>query len=130
MSMTIGELIDALKGVENQTAIVEFDFAGTEPTEVDSWRGVYAEPALGWRATGYSAPDQTMHHASMIVAQLIANLEGCIGKVFTGWKGGDYTYGSGDTLHIDNPGDCSNTELVRVEDRGYTVILHTERNDF
>lgn len=127
--MTIGELIDALKGVEDQTVSVEFDFAGTEPTEVDSWRGIYAEPALGWRATGYSSPDQTRHHAEMTVALLIANLEGCIGKTFSGWKGGDYTYDLSDTLHIDNPGDYSHTELVRVEDRGYVVILHTESID-
>lgn len=122
--MKIGELIQRLKMAEKQDAEVWFDFAGCVPTTVDSWRGIYAEPALGWKPTGYSVTPHD-HGNSITVAMLIAELEGCIGREYTGWKGGEYTYTKGDTLHIDNPGDCTHTELSRVEDLGYAVILHT-----
>lgn len=124
MSMTIGELISNLKMVKKQDSPIYFDFCGCEPTTVGSWRGIYAEPALGWCATGYSAnPHQ--HKEGMTVSALIVELEASLGREYTGWKGGDYTYHKGDTLHIDNPGDCTHTELVHVDDDGYSVVLRT-----
>jgi hypothetical protein len=45
--MTIGDVLNSLKHAKPDIA-VRFDFGGVSPTKIDSWRGVYAEPALGF----------------------------------------------------------------------------------
>ena len=120
--MTIKELLYDLRKLKPETEVY-FDFAGTTPTTVASWRGVYAEPALGWVATGHSGNGK-----ATTVSDLIIELETAIdGRDYTGWKGGEYSYSENNVLHIDNPGGCTNTELVRVEDNDWCVILHTRK---
>jgi len=116
MSMTIGEVIDALEAA-NPESSVHFAFGHTTPTTVGSWRGIYADAALGWQEDG-----------GITVAELLKNLKESIdGEVFHGWKGGKYTYNRDTTLHIDNPGDCSNTEIYRIERFPSSVVIHTHR---
>lgn len=105
---------------------VYFAFAHCIPTDVDSWRGVYAEPALGWKPSGYSGHVEKYP----LVADVIKELEGAInGRSFDGWKGGYFTYTGDETLHIDNSGDCTNTEIERIEIGPYCVIIHTTTED-
>lgn len=114
--MTIGELIDALK-IVSPDARVLFDFCACRPTVVRSWRGVYAEAALGWSST---EPAPT-------VAELTQRLEQATdGRVFSGWKGGDYRYTRSTTLHVDNQGECTDTEIRAVLDEREFVYLLTE----
>lgn len=120
--MTIDDLLYDLRKAKTD-AVVMFDFCNCAPTTVGSWRGIYAEPALGWIATGYSGNGK-----QPTVADLIAELERAIdGREYTGWKGGEFSYNGRDTLHIDNAGDWTNTELVRVENDDWRVLLHTRR---
>lgn len=122
MSMTVGEVIEALSKA-NPDVQVRFAFGGVVPTRVDSWRGVYAEPALGFKYEGRNTDGPT-------AAALLAELRKAIsGEVYSGWKGGEYTYRAKDTLHIDNPGAWTQTELTRVEVDEYTVLLHTAREE-
>jgi hypothetical protein len=115
--MTIGEVLDALENADPNGSVY-FDFGGFVPEKVDSWRGIYSEPALGYT--------RDYKDAINIVQGLINELENAIdGRKYTGWKGGDYTYTRDSPLHIDNPGDCSSTEIVRVEDCGWRVVIHT-----
>jgi len=121
--MTIEEVLFEL-GKASPTAYCHFDFCGAVPTEVASWRGIYAEPALGWASAGRSGNGQ-----SIIVSELIDRIKTAIdGRTFNGWKGGHYSYTAKDTLHVDNPGEWTSTELHRVEiEDEYRVTLHTKR---
>jgi hypothetical protein len=123
MSLTIGEVIDALERADPGVRVV-FDFGGIVPTTVASWRGIYAEAALGFEGGDY------ISNADPKVADLLAHLRESIdGRTFGGWKGGDYRYDRDTTLHIDNRGCCTNTELTRVEVGEFEVMLHTEHDE-
>ena len=93
------------------------------PTTVDSWRGVYAEPALGWSPAGYTKHVDTYP----TVASLIAELEQAIsGRIYTGWKGGEFTYDGTETLHVDNPGDYTMMSITGVDVKDYEVVICVE----
>ena len=123
--MTINELLTLLRPAK-QDIRVYFSFCRCVPTVVASWRGIYDEPALGWEPAGYSG------HVSEYptVASLIKEFENAIGgRTYSGWKGGDYSYTGDEPLHIDNPGDYTQTEIQRVEIKEWEVIIHTERRE-
>lgn len=119
--MNIGTIKKYL-AVADKSVTVYFDFCGCMPTEIASWRGTYDEPAIGWCATGDGkAPT---------VKEFIAELEvATSGKVYTGWKGGNFTYTESSTLHVDNRGESTNTEIIAVEVGEYDVIIHTRKQE-
>ena len=118
--MTVGEVLDAL-ATADVGAPVYFDFGGCVPTTVHSWRGSYDEPALGW---------EPPNGVDMTVIELIVELEKCTdGHEYTGYKGGEYAYNRHNTLHIDNYGRYTNTELVTVEVNSWCVYLITQKED-
>jgi hypothetical protein len=121
-SMTINKLISLLKGAK-QDIHVYFSFCSCIPTEIASWRGIYAEPALGWSPSGYYGEYPT-------VESLIKELESAIThKGYCGWKGGDFYYNGDEPLHIDNEGECTYTEISDVEIKEWEVIIHTINNN-
>ena len=107
---TIGELISMLEAFENQDAIVYFDFCRCFPTIVDSWRGVYAEAALGWEAEG------ELNATPKKAKELVDNLRMAASKkiTFFGYKGGEYVYDMDTEIHIDNYGSCTHTEIKDI----------------
>ena len=120
--MTIGEVIDALERAKPDATVV-FSFCGVAPSTVHSWRGIYAEAALGfeYEERGQQAPT---------VADLLVELRTAIeGRTFHGWKGGEYKYDRSTPLHIDNSGCWTSTELFRIQASDYQVILHTAKED-
>ena len=124
--MTIGEILKELRRCK-RTANVYFDFCGCAPTDVDSYRGRFDFPAIGWMATGYSGSVSSDSYPT--VESLMKQLEGAIQpyRIYCGWKGGEYAYSEDSTLYVDNRGDANQTVIVRVEDRDYEVILHTKK---
>jgi hypothetical protein len=94
---------------------VRYDWCYARPTTIASWRGVYSLPALGWSDT---APIPT-------VAELLTELRRGLSDTFSGWKGGDYTYGHGDELRVDNPGEAGDTGIAGVLVRDHDVIIQT-----
>lgn len=119
--MTIDELISLLKTAKPDVRVY-FSFCKCIPDGIGSWRGSYDEPALGWAPSGYSGEVDSYP----TVKSLIEDLEDAInGVAFSGWKGGEYCYHGHETLHIDNDGDCTNTEISRVEIKDWEVIIHT-----
>lgn len=121
--ITIGELLEKLYAVQDREAEVIYDFCNLMPTKVESWRAVYAEPALGWKPRSYK-------YNNVTVAMLIEELEkGIDGRVYFGWKGGEYRYTKDSLLHVDNSGEWSDTALTGLIDCGYQVILTTKRED-
>jgi len=109
-------LIDKLKSCK-QDAPVRWDFGGLGVTHPDSWRGVYAELALGW-TDSHSERFKT-------VGELTKALEKCIGQTFDGYKGGDFEMDMHTRVHCDNYGHCTNTSVVGVLDEDYVVTLET-----
>ena len=119
--MKIGQIKSQLKNA-NQDINVYFDFCRCVPTFVRSWRGIYAEPALGWEAERYGGDT-----VNKTVAQVLEELEKATdGRKYTGWKGGGFSYNDNDILHVDNAGECTNTEIVFIEINEFYVILHTK----
>jgi hypothetical protein len=117
---TIGQLIDVLQKQDPEVEVY-FDFCNTFPGSVDSWRGIYEEAALSWG-------DSDSRENPPTVAELLFELERSInGEKFTGWKGGYFFYNEDTPLHIDNPGECTNTEIVDIVCDEYYIIIHTEK---
>jgi len=124
---TVNEVLAALRQAKPDGRVY-FSFGRCIPTTVDSWRGVYAEPALGWKPAGYSGHVEQGDYPTAAV--LIERLERAIsGDTFTGWKGGEFTYVGDERLHVDNPGDCTHTEIVTIEINEYETVLHTATED-
>jgi hypothetical protein len=121
--LSLGELI-ALLSAADQTKPVVFDFPSTAPTRVDSSRGWYDHPALGWGATGYSG-----QHQEPSVAAVVEELRTALRGSYEGWKGGTYRYRENSPLWVDNRGDWSATYITGINTDGYAVVLLTERRD-
>lgn len=119
------ENIKRYLAIADEKLPVYFDFCNCAPTTVASWRGVYAEPAIGWCVTGYGGNGK-----APTVKELLDEL--CLatsGKMYSGWKGGDFTYNDKDTLHVDNQGECTDTEIISVEVCSSRITLHTRNQE-
>lgn len=112
--LTLGELITKLKTFD-ESSLVEFDFCRFVPTDIDSYRGHYEDLAIGFKQFG---PD-------INVKNLIEMLEKCIGEIFHGYKGGEFTMGSGTDLWVANDGDTTNTFIADAEELDDVVYLVT-----
>lgn len=119
---TLGDLISRLENVEDQDKMVFFDFCGCIPTVINSSRGFYRDPALGWSGTGYSSAGSAYSNSS--VSALVERLKWSLGRTYTGWKGGEYTYDTNSRLWVDNPGDWNSTYITEVSE-SYVVVLRT-----
>ena len=116
MTMTIGEVLDKL-AKQNPKAEVYFDFCAFIPTEVFSWRGIYAEAAIGYRKEG----------PRVLVPQLIQAINKAIdGRTYGGWKGGEYRYSRDTPLHVDASGESTDTDIVDITGNDAYVVLHTK----
>lgn len=127
--LTLGQIIEKLEkieptyGEEKKPKEVDYDFGTAVPTTLDSWRGSYAELALGYRLSGYdNGPD---HFANKTVESLLSELKSAIGKTFEGWKGGDFVMSNDTPVWVANPGNSGNTGIIDVIDNGYRVIIMT-----
>lgn len=115
--MKLQQLIDRLEQCK-QDAYVNWDFGHAKITKALSWRGIYAELALGW------SDDEGFAN----VGELVAHLKSCIGKQFTGYKGGEYVMTPFTEVHCDNYGRCSETNITGVIDNENFVYLETRSN--
>jgi hypothetical protein len=112
--LTLGQLIDALEK-RDQSEHVRFDFCGTFPGRIDSYRGYYEDLALGWLDYDYEKQPPT-------VAQLIESLKECVGRVFTGYKGGDYEMDRDTAMWVANYGRSDGTCITGVTGEYGTII--------
>ena len=92
--LLLGEIILLLERAPKDAAII-FD-TGEFPGRFRSWRGRYNELALSFDGDG-----------SATVGDLLAEATAAVGKIFQGYKGGDYTMGRGTPLWMANYGDTS-----------------------
>lgn len=114
--MKIGKIKQKLNDVDGDISI-EFDFCRFAPTTINSYRGYYNQPAIGWgdRCNGK-------------VKDFLDQLNECTsGKVYQGYKGGDYTYDDDDELYVANWGHSHDVIISHISISDYEVILHTEK---
>lgn len=113
--ISIRDLLALLRN-EKQDTQVYLDTPGRpRPTTVQSWRGVYARPALGYS----SRPE-----VNPTVADLIKELElATNGQLYEGWKGGEYSYDKNMLLHIANPGTSEDYVITGIRSNGWSVHL-------
>lgn len=123
--MNIGDIKNRLK-LANNSLPVYFDFCECVPTTIDSWRGNYEEPAIGWAASGYSGKGEAPTAQQFLDELKLATS----GISYQGWHGGEYVYTDEAQLYVDNPGDCTRTKIIAIEILNDRVILHTDCNRF
>lgn len=123
--LSLGEIIAKLEAIQesekerDEEPWVRFDFGSLVPTKLDSWRGVYAELAIGY--------EDVKNWPSL--SSILAEFKSAEGKTFTGYKGGDFKMGRGTPVWVANYGDSGNTAIVSVENGGYEVIFVTKLID-
>jgi len=123
--MTLGALRDALARCHPDADLCVKPLRGLYYAGIASWRGIYAEPAIGYSTEGYADNECAVRRT---VAYAIADIDATLaGRVHHGWKGGEFRYRRGETAHVDNPGQCGDAVVVDVE-RGdeYTAWLVVE----
>lgn len=116
--LRLGDIIEALEQAPPDAAVV-FDFCGFTPDGIDSWRGVYSDLAIGCGE----------RHRHVPVRDFLNVLRDADGKVFTGYKGGDYRMGLETPVWVSNYGDADSTAVVRVTHNRYQAVLHTAMID-
>lgn len=123
--LTLGELILKLEPIvknqkEGEEATIRYDFEYLFPTSIGSWRGSYDELALNFETQG----------EEMKVSEFLKMLKECVGKTFTGYKGGDFTMHKGTPIWVANYSHSGNTAVIDVVDNGYKILLITGYREF
>ena len=157
--LTMGELILKLESVKDTSLPVRFDDEKLKPTGLGSWRGSYKELAINYEGAqscldqpgpdckmdeyGHDykcecGRDEKAHSTSLPENPSAQNLLNVLnlakGKVFEGYKGGDFTMGKTTPVWVANYGESSgfkregdkyNQAVVDVEETDKGVILKT-----
>lgn len=119
--VTLGELRDALARA-TPTAEVRLDVLGLYAHGLHSWRGSYDEPAIGWSVERF---DRQGRPIDVTAGALCLQIDEALGgKVFHGYKGGEYRYRRSSPVNIDNWGEYTCTRLVNVTVEETRVVLH------
>lgn len=104
--MTIEELYDKIKSWPE-------DIMNFRITDIFSWRGVYAEPACSLACIPTLKRDN-LHMLNRL-----------INETFDGWKGGEYTYCSVDTINFEcGEGSYSDGDyIIRFLAKNHSPII-------
>lgn len=108
--LTLGDIITKLELLSPDTPIL-FDF-GPSPTKLDSWRGSYAELALGFTDT---TPNT--------VGNLLTECLSAVNRTFLGYKGGEYTMDRQTSVWVANYGEVGCSVGVRNIVRDTTTVI-------
>ena len=115
--LTLRELIDALEAADPDGLVYcsHFDGRGATvfPTDPHSYRGYYSDLCLNPTSK------------SVTVEQLLPVMKACVGKTFTGWKGGDFVMEDCTPLWIAPEGETG-LAIVGVQETKIGVELQTK----
>ena len=117
--LTLGGLIDGLKRLP-QDQPVYYDFARFVPTSLESYRGYYEDLALGYRER--DARDAR-------TGNLCTACMDAVGRLYTGYKGGNYRMVRDTPIWVANRGEAVGTYLVGVRTNDYATILLTATDE-
>ena len=104
--MTLGKLIDALEAMPDDTSVANL-------REPDSYRGYYSDLYF------------ERHDGTRPASELLAECKAAMGKVFTGYKGGDFMMGAITPLWIATYG-CCGSKLMAVRAGGEVETAEDE----
>lgn len=118
--LSLGQLIGLLERrhplhEDNKPQMVRFDFGDFVPSKLLSYRGYYEQLALGFR-----------EYAEVTVTELLSELHGAVGKVFEGYKGGNYRMERSTPVWCSQWGHAANCAIVGLADCSYITVLRTE----
>lgn len=116
--LTIEKLVERLRQFDRESP-VRFD-AGFVPGRFDSYRGDYAQVALG-------NENPELHSCS--VGELILKCQGVVGSKFEGYKGGIYTMSSQTSVYAANWGFCGPAIVAVRRGEKDEAILVTQEID-
>lgn len=116
-TLSLGELIALLKTREPGQE-VRFDFCGTQPVSVASYRGFYDHLAVGWSAE---------YSNERTVLWVLNMLDKCIDDTFCGYKGGEYLMTADTPIWVASRGEADSTAIVGLDERcNYMTVIKTE----
>ncbi len=108
--ITLGKLIAALEAVEDQSRPV----CGLGSPE--SYRGYYVDLAFD------------PHEDDRPVSEVLAAARACMGRVFQGYKGGDYLMGESTPVWSATYGSCGD-RLMGLDTSGRVITVETAEED-
>lgn len=112
--MTLGQLIEQLEKMNLESRIICSTDTSMVFTTFDSYRGYYADLALGYIAKDYyeENKDDEIH----TVKDFLEEAKKCLNKTFYGWKGGEFVMGADTPLWVANSGHTSHFIIDRIEE--------------
>lgn len=126
--LTVGELLIKLEAIPNdqkEERQVIFAFEYAFPTGLASWRGNYYELAFTFDFPKYDSEKGSYTQAPTL-SEVISWLKDCIGKQYTGYKGGEFIMEENTPLWVANYGNSGNTGVVDISFDDYEVVLKTD----
>jgi len=123
--MELSEVIRRLTDIEKynkhkgEVAVV-FDFGYLKPNKFMSWRGSYDQLAIDWREGG----------GNVKLSEFLKDCKEVVGKTFTGYKGGEFMMSESNIIYVAEYSQASCTQIVDIEDLGWTVMLHTKNIEY
>lgn len=115
---TLGKFIDALQAAP-QRHHIRFRFASACVGDFDSYRGYYDHLAI----------EPTGRSGSSTVAEVLAKAAYCMGRKFTGYKGGDFLMTEDTPLWVAYYGQSGGSRVVGLTVNQYDVIIETAEQD-
>lgn len=103
---------------------VHFDFGAMVPAGLHSWRGIYAELAIGFRDANQYRADGTCCPIPA-VKDFLEELRGAVGKRFEGYKGGGFVMSRETPLWVSKYGEAHETAVVGLCDDEYCCRIKT-----
>lgn len=115
--LKLGELIEALEPLCKEETLIEFD-TGDIPMGLCSYRGYYKDLSITYdKNVGY-----------MFAEKFLNMLKNAVGKIFVGWKGGEFMMSATSEVWVSNEGECKNTKICGISLSENKVILYTVEN--
>lgn len=159
--LMLGELILKLEAVKNKELPIFFDREEYQPTGLTSWRGSYAELSITYEKGGgsgfyehkedcpkdkeydyYTCECESIGTSleNATAKQFLEVLKKSLGKVFTGYKGGDFVMGKNTPVWVANYGtssgfdykdeDIYNTKVIDITEENDKVIINTKGENY
>jgi hypothetical protein len=127
---TLGQLIEELASIAaDDDCWVSFAFGNFVPTDCDSWRGSYDEIAIG-----YTVLERCENRP--MLTDFLQHLRECVGKEFTGYKGGQYVMNESTPVWVANYGNSGSCGVVGLHvatganGNAYCVWIRTDYCEF
>ena len=114
--ITLGKFIELLETQPGQN-FINFDLSMCVPSDVISYRGIYAHLAITYKAVGMID--------NPCVGKFTDIMRKCLGKYFTGYKGGEFVMNNGVHIWASNYGESSGTGIIGIIGSDFQTIIQT-----